>query len=786
MKKTIVLAFLGLINLPLFGQIKGRVFDAITKEALPSVVIKDTDGQRFAITNIKGEFSLNTIQKFSKISFSSVGYQSKSIVINTSDFLNIDLELATENLQTVVVTANREAGLRTQSPLAITHLGPQLIADTKASSIFEIINKTPGVVMANLGNEQHMMGIRQPMGLSAYFLYLEDGLPIRPLGLFQNNALIEMNLMAISAIEVIKGPSASLYGAEAVGGAINFITHKPSVLPVAKLGIHLDQYGYRRLQFSGGNTYKKLGFVLSGFVGQQRNSWQSTSDFDKTALNTRIDYTFNTKTKLIGTLSYINYDSQTGGSVDSVSFFSRKYQSSTDFTYRKSVALRAKFSLEQHWSDHSLTTITPFYRNNSIKQNPFYSILWSINAKTASGQINENAFDSYGFLAQHSQKFNTGKTKWLTGFSIDKSYNPYYAYKINLAAQLRPDGRSVEKFTLLETLPNQFLIKYDAQVYNLAMYSQLDFEPLPKLNVSIGARLDRMTFDFINYLDNNATGQKQYSKITPKIGFTYDFGQDKGFYANYSQGFSPPNLTAIFRKTPAGSPQPFYYDLSPAYFSNQEIGGWASFSNKKIYFDWAIYSMTGHNELLSIRQPDNSIDYQSAGKTLHQGIEYSLTFKPNPQWFLRFGGSNSIHRFIEFTLSTKPSDPLKNVNDKAMPSAPPFVANTELSYAPIWAKNLKMSLEWQRMSAWYQNAVNTIKYDERAAFGLRGISFMNFRVNYHFKSIEIYGNIMNLSNELYASQATRGNSVTDRSFYYPAAPRSFVLGLQYNLIKPQN
>jgi outer membrane receptor protein involved in Fe transport len=288
-----------------------------------------------------------------------------------------------------------------------------------------------------------------------------------------------------------------------------------------------------------------------------------------------------------------------------------------------------------------------------------------------------------------------------------------------------------------------------------------------------------MKFDFLNYLDNNTIGQKEYSKITPKIGFTYDLGKDKGFYANYSQGFSPPNLTAIFRKTPSGSSQPFYYDLSPAYFSNQEIGGWASFLNRKIYLDWAIYSMTGHNELLSIRQPDNSIDYQSAGKTLHQGIEYSLTFRPNAQWFFRFGGTNAVHRFVEFTLSTKVSDPVKNVNDKDMPSAPPFVANTEISYKPTWAKGLKMSLEWQRMSAWYQNAINTIKYEERSAFGLKGVSFLNFRTSYHIKSIEIYGNIMNLSNELYATQATRGNSLTDRSFYYPAAPRTFVMGIQY-------
>ena len=118
----------------------------------------------------------------------------------------------TEELENVFVTANRSATLRKETPAAVSKLTAKTINETKAVAAYEIINKTPGVLMVNLGNEQHMMSIRQPMTTNAYYLYLEDGLPIRPMGIFNHNALLEINQFNLQSIEVVKGPVSSLYG----------------------------------------------------------------------------------------------------------------------------------------------------------------------------------------------------------------------------------------------------------------------------------------------------------------------------------------------------------------------------------------------------------------------------------------------------------------------------------------------------------------------------------------------------------------------------------------------
>lgn len=753
---------------------QGLVFDAQTKEPLPGVTLVFSDGKSGVISDANGRFSLEN--KATKVIVSAVGYRKQDVLVTPGQPLRIALEPATEDLQTVVVTGNREAALRTETPIAISKLSAKLINETKPTSIYEVINKTPGVLMVNLNNEQHMMAIRQPMTTNAYFLYMEDGVPIRPMGVFNHNALLEMNQFTVSSIEVVKGPVSSIYGPEAVGGAVNFITQRPTAVPTARIGIQADQWGYQRMQVGAGATQGKFGIYVGGFVSRQRNSWLASSDYDKSSYFTRLEYAFSARTRLTGTLSYNDYSSQTSGSVDSTAFFARQYVSTTDFTYRKTTSLRSRLTLEHDWtngrSDASQSFVTAFVRNNSVGQNPAYSIRWTTGAATATGQINSNDFKSYGFIAQHTQKLNFLNSKLIVGATFDLSPNTYLAYQTNLTAQLRADKKSVEKYTQVEERPEIQLANYQADIHNVAAYGQYDFEPLPKLRVSVGLRYDRMAFDYTNALDKSSGG-KSYSQVTPKIGATYDLGHGKGLYFNYAKGFSPPALTAIFlkRTTPTATGDLFYYNLQPAKFDNLEIGGWASLLNNKIYLDAALYQMNGTNELLNIRQPDNSTDYQSAGKTLHQGVELGVTYRPSKQVFFRFGGTHAVHQFVEFTLSQRASDGVQNVNGRDMPSAPRTLWNTEISYYPAWFRNFRASAEWQHVASWYQNQTNTVRYG--------GYDFANVRVGYEWKGIEVFSNILNVTNALFASNATRGNNVTDRTTYTPAAPRTFVFGVQY-------
>ena len=767
MKQLLIAVLLGITSLAQAQKIK--VLNSITNEPIVGASLKK-GGKTISISNERGEFQGKEKGEFT---VTALGFKATKTTGETSP---IFLEESTQTLESVVVTASRQAATRAETPVAIHKIGSALIQDTKALQLTEIINKVPGVVMLDYRNEQHGMGIRQPFGTSAYFLYMEDGLALRPLGVFNHNALIESNLQGLNSVEVIKGPASSLYGPEAVGGAINLITKTAPGIPTAQVGLQVDEWGYNRVQFTAGaQVGKKWSIMTGGYVARQKGSWASNSDFDKSSINVRLDYQFTPKTKLWGSFAYNDYFSQTGGNIDSTGYYSRSYKSPADFTYRSSFSSRSRLTLEHKWSDNANSSLTAFYRDNALGQNPSYSISWTSPAVTASGQVNQNSFKSFGLMGQHSQNFEFLNSKLVAGFLLDRSPNDYWAYKINLAATLRPDKKSVEKFTITQVLPSTFLGNYSAVIWNKAAYAQFDLQPLEKLRLSLGGRFDQMSFDYTNFIDNS-TGTKSYEQFSPKLGVTYEASSALGFYGNFSKGFSPPALSAVFRARPAAQAaatgEKFYLSINPAVFSNYEVGGWASLWKNKVFFDYTFYRLEGNNELLGIRQPDNTTDYQSAGKTLHEGIEYQITIRPNDSWNFRFGGTNAKHTFVDFVLSTRASDALKNVNGKEMPQAPNFIANSEVTYK---YKGARIALEWQKIGPWFQDQVNKVSFE--------GVSVFNLRVGYNYKAYQFFTNILNLGDSLYATTATRGNNATDKSTYTPAAPRTVVAGVQIDVFQ---
>ncbi len=687
-----------------------------------------------------------------------------------------------QKLDDVFVTANRTATKRAATPVAISKLTAKTINETKAVAAYEIINKTPGVLMVNLGNEQNMMAIRQPMTTNAYYLYLEDGLPIRPLGIFNHNALLEINQFNLESIEVIKGPVSSLYGPEAVGGTINLISQKPSFYPQFKFGIQADQWGYKRIQAAGGATIGKIGFHISGISSLQENSWMTYSDYNKDNLNIRVDYTINNKTRLISNTMIGKYYSDMSGGVNETDFNNRSYKSTSDFTYRKSNALRTRLTLEHDWNPNANSYLTIYHRDNKLGQNPSYGIRWSAskNPTTATGEVNSNNFKSYGLIGQHTQKLDFWNTTIVGGALYDYSPVTYWAYLINLKATLNPGNpgtQTVNKYEIVAEHPEIKLANYTADIYNTAVFKQISFSPVDQLIFNAGARYDAMKINYENALDNSV-GNKNYNKFTFKAGVNFNPIKNVGFYGNYSQGFSPPGITSIFRaKTGTGGttgiPAEFYYNLKPATFENYEFGGWINLLNNKLVLDYAIYYMDGKNELLNVRLEDSSTDYRSAGETNHKGIELGLNYKPGIQWNIRLGGTIAKHRYIDFQLSDNSADALQNLAGYEMPQAPRWSGNSEVSYYPNWLPNFRTSIEWQSVGSYYQNQINSVKYD--------GYNIFNARVGYKYHNIEVYGNVMNLTDKLYAYNLTRGNAANSQTSYVAAAPRTFLLGIQYNL-----
>ncbi len=717
------------------NKLEGKVIDKNTNTPLVGASITILGTTKGSNTDAQGTFVLH-YNKMDTLFVSYIGYQPKKIVLHDESQLNIPLQESQTALNQVIVSASRNEKPREDTPMAISTIGASSIRETKATSLDQLLNQTAGVYMVDLGNEQHTMAIRQPLGYNDYYLYLEDGIPIRPTGDFNHNGLIEINSEAAQRIEVIRGPASSIYGSEAVGGAINFITKKPSLTPKATLETEWGTRDYKRINLDASTMVNdKLGFAIAGYYADRSQKAEYHNDFHKYAINARADYRINDKTSLTGTFAYIDYFADGKGDLDSLQFYDKDYTqkpiSNQRFTNRTVKALRARLSLQHKWSERSHTDLTAYYRNNSIGQIPSYRIGATEDPHIYTGEINRNAFRSYGTLIQHTQNFDWWNAEWIVGGNFDFTPQKYDAALLWI--NKNEEGIYEDYY---RDDQNTMISDYAADLYNSALYIQLELSPIENLKIILGSRYDRLDYHYKNHLTPSpTTGPKttknHFSHFTPKIGLTYDFGGGLGLYANHSVGFSPPNISSLY----SGYSVP---NLKPSSFYNYEIGGWYSLGNRG-YAEIAIYRLDGKDEVVSIRQSDGTSLSTNAGKTRHEGVELSVHYSPTNDLSLQLGGTYAQHQYIEFI------DGNTDVSGNKMKGAPPYIINTKATYKPHFIEGFRISLEWQGLGKYYTDPENQHTY--------KGYHIFNLRTGYNFKGFEIWANLMNFTNRVYATTA---------------------------------
>ena len=173
---------------------------------------------------------------------------------------------AVENLNEVIISATRTKRQLTSIPLPIQLISAKAIAAANSIRLNDILEEQTGLLMVpDFGGVQGL----QMQGLdSQYNLILIDGVPLigRSAGTLD---LARVTVGNIKQIEIVKGPSSSLYGNEALAGIVNIITQTP------KTGF-TGRFYYRGGTFSSNDlntelSYKKDKLGLYAFVNRFSN-----------------------------------------------------------------------------------------------------------------------------------------------------------------------------------------------------------------------------------------------------------------------------------------------------------------------------------------------------------------------------------------------------------------------------------------------------------------------------------------------------------------------------------
>lgn len=274
------LLFLSVLLFPflLFSQntLSGVVHEE--NNAIPGATIRLLNSSYATIAGVDGSYHIEDIAIGTyQLEVRAVGFKPhlQWIDITGPTSISVALQESTLTIDEVVVTGTMQPTFVSVSPVKIEvvtakHLTTYLPA--AASSLVEgisLVNGVQEVVACGVcfTNSISINGLPGP-----YTAILMDGSPIYG-NLASVYGLNGIPSMIIDRFEVIKGPSSTLYGSEAVAGVINIITKDPANQP----RISADIMGTSHMESFGNFSIAKTSGKSKGFVGL---NYAYINDFD--------------------------------------------------------------------------------------------------------------------------------------------------------------------------------------------------------------------------------------------------------------------------------------------------------------------------------------------------------------------------------------------------------------------------------------------------------------------------------------------------------------------------
>jgi outer membrane receptor for ferrienterochelin and colicins len=254
------------------GTISGNV--KIENKPLEFVNISLAKTGFGSITDSLGNFELKNIPFGTyQLQTQLIGYTQKqqSITLDKTQsnmIIQIQLEEEASELNEVVISGTMQEVTKLESAVNVEVYSVKFFQANPTPSVFECLQNVNGVrpqLNCNICNtgDIHMNGLEGP-----YTMVLIDGMPIVS-GLSTVYGLTGIPQSLIERMEIVKGPSSSLYGSEAVGGILNIITKKVSNAPL----ISLDVMGT-----SWGEVNADLGFKFN--LGKKAHSMVGVNYFN--------------------------------------------------------------------------------------------------------------------------------------------------------------------------------------------------------------------------------------------------------------------------------------------------------------------------------------------------------------------------------------------------------------------------------------------------------------------------------------------------------------------------
>ncbi|MDP7567442.1 MAG: TonB-dependent receptor plug domain-containing protein, partial [Flavobacteriales bacterium] len=209
-------------------------------------------------------------------------------------FSQSDSILTENKLNEVIISATKTNQTVNELPIPITIISEKEVQEFSANKLYDVITKQTGIV--SVTTKTGTEGL-QMQGLDAsYTTILIDGFPVigRSFGTLDLNRI---SVADIERIEIVKGPSSSLYGSNALGGVINLISKK-QIDDGPIISTSLKHATYNSTNSSLVYKYKEGTFQISNSFDYYKTDGYDLIDTDLlSTVNPYSNYTFRSNLK---------------------------------------------------------------------------------------------------------------------------------------------------------------------------------------------------------------------------------------------------------------------------------------------------------------------------------------------------------------------------------------------------------------------------------------------------------------------------------------------------------
>ncbi|MBN1184297.1 MAG: TonB-dependent receptor [Bacteroidales bacterium] len=519
--KIRILIFISVLFISLYSKsqdnlvwIHGVVKETHTKNILEGVSVLYAD-QSGVLTDAAGKFGFYSDTGDLTITFRYLGYnqQKKTFRIPSLDTFHIEVFLspAIEELEEVVVSASKTEEKISNLTVSMTTLSADRLAKNHTIHAEDIIQKIPGVEILD-GQASIRGGSGYSYGAGSRVLVLVDGLPV--LATDAGNVKWHfLPLESVSKIEILKGASSVLYGSSALNGVINFRTTKTTEEPFTKVIVQSGIYDSPKNKawkwWDSPRTFNSVSFFHAGKLaandfgvgltlhddeGYRKDNIKKMARFNaKWNRNSKqiegLQFGVNLNTMLTKRIDFILWqDGETGALIQ-----------------KPETVLELKgfgFALDPYISYSPNTKIT----------HEFQSRFQSTNNRYPEDSKNNNS-DAYSYYSEY--RFG---------------YNPLKKVGLNMGIS-----------EMHSSIISNFYGNHDGM--NIALYSQLSYQPVEGLNTVAGIRLEQYA------LDGNS------DKIKPifRTGINYQVLKYTFLRASFGQGYRYPSIAEKHAYTTVGA-----------------------------------------------------------------------------------------------------------------------------------------------------------------------------------------------------------------------------------------